>query len=483
MRVAIIGTGYVGLVSGACFADAGHDVACVDNDATKIISLNSGAIPIFEPGLDRLVATNLQRGRLSFTTNLSDAVAAADVVLIAVGTPTRREDDFVDLSQVYAAVREIAEALQGFTVVVAKSTVPVGTSDEVRLIIREVRPDADFAMVANPEFLREGAAIHDFKCPDRIVIGTEDRRARDIMSRLYQPLFGKTAPILYADSRTAELIKYAANAFLATKITFINELADLCEQVGADVQQVAHGIGLDKRIGRNFLDPGPGFGGSCFPKDLTALMKIGQYYATPMRLIETVVSVNDARKRAMVRKITRLFHGSVRGRTIAVLGLTFKANTDDMRDAPSIPLISALRDMGAKIKAYDPAGMTQARSLLPKITYCDGPYACAEDADAIVVCTEWEEFRTLDLDRIRTLLRQPLFVDLRNLYDLNDMRRHGLIYSSIGRPHVRAKPRLRDVDGERLQTEPRENFAALTFEADGQFAELPGGLHSQALLP
>jgi UDPglucose 6-dehydrogenase len=446
MHVAIIGAGYVGLVSGACFADFGHHVTCVDKDAGKIAALNSGTIPIFEPGLADLVAANLRQNRLAFTSDLHDPVAAADVVFIAVGTPSR-SDGFADLSQVFGAAREIAAALCGFTVIVTKSTVPVGTSEEVELIVHAARPDADFAVAANPEFLREGAAIRDFKLPDRIVIGTDDARARHVMSQLYRPLYLNAAPILFTDRRTAELTKYAANAFLATKITFVNELADLCEQVGADVQQVAHGMGLDNRIGPKFLHAGPGFGGSCFPKDLLALMKIAQDYASPMRLVETVVAVNETRKRLMARKVARLFGGSLRGRTVAVLGLTFKPNTDDMREAPSIALIAALHDMGAAIKAYDPAGMAHARLLLPpQVAYCDGPYSCAEEADVLVVCTEWEQFRALDLERIRTLMRQPVLVDLRNVYEINEVERHGFVYSSVGRPQTLGQlKRLREI--------------------------------------
>src|ERR1700687_389635 len=382
MRVAMIGTGYVGLVSGACFADFGHQVTCVDKDGDKIASLNRGEIPIFEPGLDALVASNVKAGRLDFSTDLAAPVREADAVFIAVGTPSRRGDGHADLSYVYAAAREIAAALQGFTVVAPKSTVPVGSGDEVERIIREARPDADVAVVSNPEFLREGAAIQDFKHPDRIVVGLTDERAKTVMAELYRPLYLNAAPILYVSRRTAELTKYAANAFLATKITFINEIADLCEKVGADVQEVARGIGLDNRIGSKFLHAGPGFGGSCFPKDTVALIKTGQDHAAPLRIIETVVAVNDTRKRAMARKIASALGGSIRGRTIAVLGLTFKPNTDDMREAPSIPLITALTDMGASVRAYDPVGMDQAKQVLGGIEFSDGPYACAEGADA-----------------------------------------------------------------------------------------------------
>ena len=370
----MIGTGYVGLVSGACFADFGHDVTCVDKDKAKIAALTRGEVPIFEPGLNDLVAANARAGRLKFTTDLPGAVKAADAVFIAVGTPSRRGDGHADLSFVYDAAREIAGALDGFTVVITKSTVPVGTGDEVERIIREARPDAEFAVVSNPEFLREGAAIQDFKHPDRIVVGSADARAREVMTELYRPLYLNRSPILFTDRRTAELIKYAANAFLATKITFINEIADLAEKVGADVQEVARGIGLDNRIGAKFLHAGPGFGGSCFPKDTVALIKTGQDHDAPLRIVEAVVAVNDARKRAMARKVAAALGGDLRGKTIAVLGLTFKPNTDDMREAPSIPLITALQDMGAKVRAYDPVGMEQAKPLLANVTFCDDAY-------------------------------------------------------------------------------------------------------------
>src|SRR5690349_7688276 len=379
MRVAMIGTGYVGLVSGACFADFGHHVTCVDKDADKIASLARGEVPIFEPGLADLVKSNLRQGRLVFSTELPPAVATADAVFIAVGTPSRRGDGHADLTYVYAAAREIAAALDGFTVVITKSTVPVGTGDEVERIVREARPDADVAVVSNPEFLREGAAIRDFKHPDRIVIGTVDERARELMRELYRPLYLNRAPILFTERRTAELTKYAANAFLATKITFINEIADLAEKVGADVQEIARGIGLDNRIGEKFLHAGPGYGGSCFPKDTVALLKTGQDNASPLRIIEAVVAANDQRKRAMARKVSALA-GELRGKTVAVLGLTFKPNTDDMRESPSIPLITALQDMGATVHAYDPAGMQQARDVLTGVTFCDNEYDCAKGA-------------------------------------------------------------------------------------------------------
>jgi UDPglucose 6-dehydrogenase len=433
MRVAMIGTGYVGLVSGACFADFGHQVTCVDKEANKIAALKSGKIPIYEPDLDRLVTANVREGRLDFTTDLAGPVSEAQAVFIAVGTPSRRGDGHADLSYVYAAAREIAGALSGFTVVITKSTVPVGTGDEVERIIHDARPDADVAVVSNPEFLREGAAIQDFKHPDRIVVGTNDVRARQVIADLYRPLYLNQAPILYTGRRTAELIKYAANAFLATKITFINEIADLCEKVGADVQEVARGIGLDNRIGSKFLHAGPGFGGSCFPKDTQALMKTAQDHEVPLRIVEAVIAVNDTRKRAMARKVSGAFRGALRGKTIAVLGLTFKPNTDDMREAPSIPLITALQDMGAKVRAHDPEGMDQARDVLPEVVYCDGPYACAENADALVIVTEWEQFRALDLERLKETMAAPIVIDLRNIYRPEEMTKRGFIYESVGR--------------------------------------------------
>ncbi len=434
MRVAMIGSGYVGLVSGACFADFGHHVICVDKDTDRIAALKRGEVPIYEPGLAELVARNVEGKRLSFSGDIGEAVPNADVVMIAVGTPARRGDGHADLSYVYAAAREIAAKLNGFTVVVTKSTVPVGTSDEVERNIREQRPDADVAVVSNPEFLREGAAISDFKHPDRIIVGTEDPRAREVMAELYRPLYLNAAPILYTGRRTAELTKYAANAFLATKITFINEIGELCEKVGADVQEVARGIGLDNRIGLKFLHAGPGFGGSCFPKDTRALIQTAQNNDTPLRIVETVVAVNDARKSAMARKVMRAVGEDLRGKTIAVLGLTFKPNTDDMREAPSIALITALQDMGAKIRAHDPVGMHQAKKVLGEgITYCDGPYSCAEKAAAIVIVTEWEQFRALDFARLKQIMESPTLVDLRNVYRAEEVIRHGFNYSSVGR--------------------------------------------------
>src|SRR4030088_2056400 len=433
MRIAMIGTGYVGLVSGACFADFGHQVTCVDKDGDKIAALRGGEIPIFEPGLGDLVASNVKAGRLSFTRDLAAPVAEADAVFIAVGTPSRRGDGHADLTYVYAAAREIAAALSGFTVVVTKSTVPVGTGDEVERLIRETNPRADVVVASNPEFLREGAAIRDFKHPDRVVVGTSDDRGRKVLGDIYRPLSLNKAPLMFTARRSAELIKYAANAFLATKITFINEMADLAEKVGADVQEIARGIGMDNRIGSKFLHAGPGFGGSCFPKDTRALIKTAQDYDAPMRIVEAVLAVNENRKRAMARKVAAVFGGTLRGKTIAVLGLTFKPNTDDMRESPSIPLITALQDLGANIRAYDPEGMEQAKTELSEICYCDGPYSCAEDADAIVIVTEWEQFRALDLPRLKREMACPIIVDLRNIYRPDEVIAHGFRYESIGR--------------------------------------------------
>jgi UDPglucose 6-dehydrogenase len=434
MRIAMIGTGYVGLVSGACFADFGHHVTCVDKDGGKIAALHRGEIPIYEPGLDELVAANVKAGRLSFTTDLNEPVGQADAVFIAVGTPSRRGDGHADLSYVYAAAREIAAALKDFTVVVTKSTVPVGTGDEVERLIGETNPAADVAVASNPEFLREGAAIRDFKFPDRIVIGTSDERARKVLGEIYRPLSLNQGPLMYTARRTAELIKYAANAFLATKITFINEIADLAEKVGADVQDVARGIGMDNRIGPKFLHAGPGFGGSCFPKDTRALVKIGLDHEAPLRIVEAVLTVNDNRKRAMARKVLHALGGQMRGKTVAVLGLTFKPDTDDMREAPSIPLVTGLMDLGARVRAFDPVGMAQARAELPDITYCDDAYACAEGADALVIVTEWVQFRALDLPRLKAAMKQPVVVDLRNVYRPEQMAEHGFAYHSVGRP-------------------------------------------------
>jgi len=432
MRVAVVGAGYVGLVSGACMAEFGHDVVCIDKDIEKVRLLAQGEVPIFEPGLRDIVRANAAAGRLSFASTL-EKPCPADAIFIAVGTPSRRGDGHADLTYVYEAAADIAAALDDYTVVVTKSTVPVGTGDEIERIIRELRPDADFAVVSNPEFLREGAAIHDFKHPDRIVVGTHDERAKTIVAQIYRPLSLNEAPILYTTRRTAELIKYAANGFLATKITFINEIADLCEKVGADVQEVARGIGLDNRIGKKFLHAGPGFGGSCFPKDVRALIKTSQDLGVSMRILETVASVNEVRKRAMARKVAAMFGGSLRGRTVAVLGLTFKPNTDDMREAPSISLVTALQDMGAVVRGFDPAGMATARTLLPNVIYCDDAYTCASGADALVIVTEWEQFRALDFDRLRDSMACPTIVDLRNIYRPDEMHRLGFVYSCVGK--------------------------------------------------
>jgi UDPglucose 6-dehydrogenase len=432
----MIGTGYVGLVSGACFADFGHQVICVDKDADKVAALRNGEIPIYEPGLDELVATNVEAGRLQFTEDLARSVSSADAVFIAVGTPSRRGDGHADLSYVYAAAREIAAALRDFTVVITKSTVPVGTGDEVERLIHEANPTANVVVASNPEFLREGAAIRDFKFPDRIVVGTSDKRARKVLADIYRPLSLNQAPIMYTARRTAEMIKYAANAFLATKITFINEIADLSEKVGADVQEVARGIGLDNRIGTKFLHAGPGFGGSCFPKDTRALLKIALDHDIQLRIVDAVLAVNENRKRAMARKVAATLGGQLRGKTVAILGLTFKPDTDDMREAPSIPLVTGLLDMGAQVRAFDPAGMDQARPEMPEIEYCADAYACARDADALVIVTEWVQFRALDLDRLKREMRQPVMVDLRNIYRRDDMEARGFIYESIGRPKI-----------------------------------------------
>ena len=433
MRVTMVGAGYVGLVSGACFADFGHTVTCVDVDPQKIAALKAGRIPIFEPGLDALVEANICAERLSFTTDLAGAVGGAEVVFIAVGTPSRHGDGFADLSYVYKAARSIASVMTGYCVVITKSTVPVGTGDEVERIIRETRPDAEFAVVSNPEFLREGAAIDDFKRPDRILIGTQDERATEVMRLLYSPLYLNRAPILTTSRRTAELTKYAANAFLATKVTFINEIASLCEEVGADVQDVALGMGLDNRIGGKFLHAGPGYGGSCFPKDTLALVKTAQEAGTPVRVVETVLAVNDQRKRAMARKVITACGGSVRGKTIAILGLTFKPDTDDMRDAPSLSIIAGLQDAGARICAYDPEGMGHARQLMPDIEYAADPYACAIDADAVVIVTEWNAFRALDLERLGASMAMRVMVDLRNVYGAEAVAAHAFHYVAVGR--------------------------------------------------
>ncbi|NIZ03394.1 UDP-glucose dehydrogenase family protein [Thalassospira lucentensis] len=436
MRVAMIGTGYVGLVSGACFSEFGTDVICVDKDVEKINRLEDGIMPIYEPGLDVLVENNVKAGRLTFTTDLKEGVKDADAVFIAVGTPTRRGDGHADLSYVYAAAEEIAEAMEGFTVIVTKSTVPVGTGREVERIIRAKRPDAEFAVVSNPEFLREGSAIGDFMRPDRVVIGTSNERAREVMSDLYRPLYLIETPIVFTTRETSEMIKYAANTFLAAKITFINEIADLCEKVGADVHDVARGIGLDGRIGKKFLHPGPGYGGSCFPKDTLALVRTAQEYDSPLRIIETVVSVNADRKKAMADRIISACGGSVEGKTIGILGLAFKPNTDDMRDAPSLDIVPALIAAGATVKAYDPEAMEEAKKLLDGLNYCENAYDTIENADAMVVLTEWNEFRGIDLDRIKELLKHPIVVDLRNVYDPAEMAASGFSYSCVGRASI-----------------------------------------------
>ncbi|HMG48156.1 MAG TPA: UDP-glucose/GDP-mannose dehydrogenase family protein [Allosphingosinicella sp.] len=433
MRIAIIGTGYVGLVSGACFSDFGHDVICVDKDARKIADLDRGQMPIFEPGLDRLVARNAAAGRLSFTTELAAAVTGAEAVFIAVGTPSRRGDGHADLSYVYGAAREIGELLPGPAVVVTKSTVPVGTGDEVERILREVAPGAAVSVVSNPEFLREGAAIEDFKHPDRIVVGAEDARATGIMREIYRPLYLNKAPLLFTSRRTAELIKYAANAFLATKITFINEIADLCEAVDADIQDVARGIGLDGRIGAKFLHAGPGYGGSCFPKDTLALLKTAEDAHAPLRIVEAVVKVNDGRKRAMGRKVIKALGPGPRGKIVALLGLAFKPNTDDMRDAPSIAIVQALEDAGVKVRGYDPESMDQARPIMPNVELCAGPYEAAAGADAVVLVTEWDALRALDLERLAAAMRQKVLVDLRNIYPPEEVEEAGLTWYGIGR--------------------------------------------------
>jgi UDPglucose 6-dehydrogenase len=435
MRVTMIGAGYVGLVSGACFADFGHQVTCIDKDAAKIAALKRGEIPIFEPGLTELVDSNVRQGRLEFAADTS-RIGEAEAIFIAVGTPSRRGDGHADLSFVYQAVREIAPLISSAAIVITKSTVPVGSGDEIENILREKRPDAEIQVVSNPEFLREGAAIQDFKHPDRIVVGSDDERARKILTEIYRPLYLNAPPIIYVSRRTAELIKYASNAFLATKITFINEIADLCEQVGADVQEVARGMGLDNRIGAKFLHAGPGFGGSCFPKDTSALIKTAHDHGVPLRLVEAVSTVNEQRKRAMARKVVQALGGSVRGKIIAVLGLTFKPNTDDTRDSPAIPLITALHDLGAVVRGYDPAGMEQAKPLLPDVRYCPSAYSAAEGADAVVIATEWEQFRALDLTRLKALMTQPVIVDLRNIYRADEMRRAAFRYIPVGRAGV-----------------------------------------------
>ncbi len=434
MHVAMIGTGYVGLVSGVCFSEFGLDVVCVDKDAHMIDRLNRGEVPLYEPGLDDLMAANVKGGRLSFTSDLTRAVDGADAVFIAVGTPSRRGDGHADVSFVYDAAREIAAAISGYTVIVTKSTVPVGTGDQVERIIREARPDAEFDVVSNPEFLREGSAINDFMRPDRVIIGSDSERANRVMRQLYRPLFLIETPILFTSRPTSELIKYAANAFLATKITFINEIADLCEKAGADVHDVARGIGLDGRIGRKFLHAGPGYGGSCFPKDTVALVRTAQELGGRMRIVEAVTEINTARKKRMAQKIVDACGGSVDGKTIAALGLTFKPNTDDMREAPSLDIVAALQAAGASVRAFDPAGMDEAKAALDGVVWCDNAYDTMIDADALTIITEWNEFRALDFDHVKALMKRPVMVDLRNIYDPDEMAAAGFHYTCVGRP-------------------------------------------------
>lgn len=441
MRIAMIGTGYVGLVSGVCFSEFGFDVTCVDKDAAKIARLEQGEVPIYEPGLDVLIANNRKAGRLTFTTDLPQAVRQADAVFIAVGTPTRRGDGHADLRYVHAAAEEIAQSLHGYTLVVTKSTVPVGTGAEVRAILEKHAPKGvEFDVASNPEFLREGNAIEDFMRPDRVVAGVESERAKETLYALYRPLYLQETPIIFSDIRTAELIKYAANSFLATKISFINEMAEMCEKTGANVQHLARGLGLDKRIGDRFLQPGPGYGGSCFPKDTLALLKSAEALDVPLRIVRSVVEANEAVKNRMVGKIAQACRGSVKGKTIAVLGLTFKPDTDDMRDAASLVILPRLIEEGARIRAYDPQGMHEAKALLPQpeIAWCDNSYRTLEGADVLVILTEWNEFRSLDLERVRSLLSSPVMVDLRNIYKTDEMRKAGFRYISIGRPDVLA---------------------------------------------
>jgi UDPglucose 6-dehydrogenase len=444
MRIAMIGTGYVGLVSAACFAEFGVEVVAVDKDAAKIEALRGGRIPIYEPGLEALVKRNVEAGRLTFTRDLPSAVRAAAAVFIAVGTPSRRGDGHADLTYLFAAAEEIARGLNEASVVVTKSTVPVGTGRKLQALFARVRPDLAIEVASNPEFLREGSAIEDFMRPDRVVVGVETEPARQVLERLYRPLNLLQTPILFTSLETAELIKYATNSFLATKVTFINEMADLCERVGADVQVLAKGLGSDGRIGTKFLHPGPGFGGSCFPKDTTALLRIAEEANVPLRIVESVVAVNEGRKRNMVRRIVQACGGSVRGLTIAVLGVTFKPNTDDVRDSPSLVIVPALQAEGATVRAHDPEGMEMASRELPQVAWCEDMYDAMDGADAVVVLTEWNAFRALDLKRVRDLLRRPIVVDLRNVYDPAEMIAAGFSYSSIGRPvlHLTVKDDL-----------------------------------------
>lgn len=433
MQLTMIGTGYVGLVSGVCFSDFGHDVICVDKLPEKIEALENGIVPIFEPGLEDLMARNVAAGRLGFTLDFADAVAKADAVFIGVGTPTRRGDGHADLTYVYEAAREIARAIDGYTVVVTKSTVPVGTNRRIEEIIREENPDADFDVASNPEFLREGAAIEDFMRPDRVVVGVESDRARDVMAKIYRPLALREAPIVYTGLESAEMIKYAANAFLATKITFINEIAALCEKVGADVKSVAKGMGMDNRIGSKFLNAGPGYGGSCFPKDTKALARIGQEYASPMEIVESVIDINESTKRRMIDKIMQLCDDTVNGKKIAVLGVTFKPNTDDMRDSPSLTIVPALVGAGANVHVVDPQGYKEGKDLLPGVTWEEDAYAAMKDAEAVILMTEWNEFRALDLERVVSIMKTPKMADLRNVYDPAEAANSGLTYVSVGR--------------------------------------------------
>ena len=439
MKIAMIGTGYVGLVSGACFSEFGVEVVCVDKDEEKINKLKAGECPIYEPGLENLVANNVASKKLSFTTDLTTGVKDADAVFIAVGTPSRRGGGHADLSYVYSAAKEVAEAMDGYTVIVTKSTVPVGTGREVKRIVAETRPDAEFDVASNPEFLREGAAISDFMRPDRVVIGTETKRAADILSELYRPLYLLETPIVQTTLETAELTKYAANTFLATKITFINEFADLCEKVGANVQDVARGIGLDGRIGNKFLHAGPGYGGSCFPKDTLALVQTAKDAGAPIRIVETVVDINEKRKTQIAGKVVAACGGSVADKTIAVLGLTFKPDTDDMRDSPSLVIVPELQKAGAKIQAFDPQGMKEAAHLFDDVVFCEGPYETMQGADVLVIVTEWNAFRALDFTRVKSLLKTPTLVDLRNIYNLDDMKREGFSYFSVGRESLAAE--------------------------------------------
>jgi UDPglucose 6-dehydrogenase len=436
MRIAMVGTGYVGLVSGACLSDFGHEVVCIDNDQTKIDALRRAEIPIYEPGLSEIVANNLSAGRLSFTADLAAGLRGAQAIFIAVGTPTAPGEERADLSFVFEVARQIANHLDGYVVIVTKSTVPVGTGDEIERIVAQASPSARFSVVSNPEFLREGTAIKDFKLPDRIVIGVEDEEARHVMSDIYRPLYLNQGPVMFTGRRTAELIKYAANSFLAMKVTFINEISNLCEEVGADVQEVARGIGLDNRIGPKFLNAGPGFGGSCFPKDMLALAKIARDARAPLRLIETVIDINEKRQSAMAGKIIRACGGSLERKTIAVLGLTFKPNTDDMRSAPSLIIVPALQAAGARVVAFDPKGGKSAQELLPNVVFAEGPYDCVAGADALVIITEWEAFRALDLARLKASMRKPVVIDLRNIYRPDEMAELGFAYHGVGRPQI-----------------------------------------------